>query len=442
MKYLNILLAQVVGPAAVIAAGTMGAGAVASLILAGAWFRYDLLWVIVCMLPLFVIVVDSSSRIGAVNKGEGMLSIIRRHIHPSAAWLILLINIPVHILVGMGQISIMSSAFLSLFGFHPPSASAPPDYAGTYKIAEMVASVALTATILWIVLSQGYERMQKAMTALMVLMFVCFLVIAVRSFQEIDAILHGFIPNIPSDLPTTAAAGVRLSSDSILAILGSAIAPGALLAIPYMSSDNRQGALELKSDLWKSIINLGFIFGAYAIFVLIAGGFALYPLANHAEIETVHQAGQVLSRAFPAAISFVGPFIFTLGLFIAALTTLVVVLQVICYITLDLLNKPWTFNAENTLYKKLMAITALVMAALAPLWSFPALLKVVLLMGVNVVVIPLIIVAMMYLINRRSVMGEHTAGIVRNLILGVCLALSLGLAFDKAPHYLRLVLAN
>lgn len=440
MKIFKSLLSKVVGPSAVIAAGSMGAGAVASLILAGAWFRYDLLWVIACSLPLFVIVVDSSSRIGAVNKGEGMLSIIRRHIHPSAAWLILLINVPIHILVGMGQISIMSSAFLSLFGFHPPAVDTTETYASRYLIAEVVSSLGLTAAILWVVLSQGYDRMQKAMTALMVLMVVCFLVIATRSFQEIGAIAQGFVPNIPKDLPTTASAGVRLSSDSILAILGSAIAPGALLAMPYMSSDNRQGKLTLKSDLQRSIINLGFVYGAYAIFILIAGGFALYPLANHAEIETVHQASQVLSRAFPESISFIGPFIFTLGLFIAALTTLVVVLQVICYITLDMFNKPWTFNRENRLFNRLLAAAALLMAALAPLWKFPALLKVVLLMGVNVVVIPLIIVVMIYLINRSSVMGEHKAGLVRNIIMGACLLLSLGLAIDNAPRYLQLLI--
>ena len=43
------------------AAGTMGAGAVATFILAGAWFRYDLLWVVVAILPLFVIFVDSAT---------------------------------------------------------------------------------------------------------------------------------------------------------------------------------------------------------------------------------------------------------------------------------------------------------------------------------------------------------------------------------------------
>ena len=177
------LFSGLVGPAAVIAAGTMGAGAVASLILAGAWFRYDLLWVVLFMLPLFVVAVDSSSRIGSVNRGEGMMSIIRHRLHPSVAWLLLLINVPIHILVAMGQFSVMASAFLSLFGMHPPGAGALQGEIESYQLFEVATSVALGGFVLWLVLSQGYERMQKAMTAMMVAMFFCFLLIALRSFQ-------------------------------------------------------------------------------------------------------------------------------------------------------------------------------------------------------------------------------------------------------------------
>ena len=43
MRKLLAYFIAIVGPAAVITAGTMGAGSTSSLILAGAWFRYDLL---------------------------------------------------------------------------------------------------------------------------------------------------------------------------------------------------------------------------------------------------------------------------------------------------------------------------------------------------------------------------------------------------------------
>jgi len=439
MNVIAKIFVGLVGPAAVIAAGTMGAGAVAALILAGAWFRYDLLWVVLLMLPLFVVAVDSSSRIGSINRGEGMLTIVRRHLHPSVAWLLLLINVPVHILVAMGQLSVMSSAFLSLLGVDPVTAQSTAAETDRYLLVEIVTSVSLSALVLWLILAQGYDRMQKAMTALMVVMFVCFVLIALRSFQQAGDILAGFVPHIPDDLPAPGRDTVRLSTSSIIAIVGSAIAPGALLAIPYLSSDARKERLTLKEDLRKSILNLGVLFGIYAMCIMIAGGFSLYPLPNHADIETVGEAGQVLTAAFPEAISFVGPLIFAIGLFVAAMTTLVICIQVVVYLSLDMLRLPWTFSADNRNYRRAVILTTLAAGVLAPVWSFPALLKVILLMGVNVLVIPLVIITMIYLVNRRVVMGQYTASPIRNGLLALCLAVSVALAVEKAPHYLEML---
>lgn len=433
------LFGHFVGPATVIAAGTMGAGAVATLILAGAWFRYDLLWVVLFMLPLFVIAVDSSARIGVVNRGQGMLSIVRSHIHPSLAWLLLIINVPVHILVAMGQFSVMTSSFLALLGVYPPDAVATQSSIRNYQWLEIVLSLVFAVAILWLVLSRGYGRMQKAMTAMMILMCLCFFAIAVRSFSEIGDILAGFIPSIPADLPIPGRDTARLSQISIIAIVGTVIAPGALLGIPYMSSDARGDTLELREELRKSIINLGVVFGAYALFIIIAGGFTLYPLPDHAQIETVHQAGRVLTGALPEAIGFLGPVIFSLGLFVSALTTLVVIIQVISYISLDMANQPWAFTDDNRLFRKLMIVTTLSVAVLAPLWSFPALLKVILLMGLNILAVPVIIATMIYLLNRRQVMGEHTAEPWRNILLALGFVVSVALAAWKVPEYIHML---
>jgi manganese transport protein len=432
-------LGSLAGPAAVIAAGSMGAGSVATLILAGAWFRYELLWVVPLTLPLFVAAVDSSSRIGSVNRGEGMLSIVRRHIHPGVAWVLLLVAVPVHILVGMSQLSVMTTAFLTLVGMDPEAVGATPAQVERTSTVEIVTSIAIAGLVAWIVLSHGYERMQRVMTVLMVSMFVCFLVIALRSFSEIGDILHGFVPAIPDDLAAPGSDTLRLSSSSIIAIVGSTLAPGSLLAIPYLASDAARGSPTLKEDLRKFILNLGVIFGAYSIFILVAGGFALYPLAHHAGIESVHEAGQVLTKSLPRSLGFVGPVIFMVGLFIAAMTTLVICVQLVIYLSLDMFNKPWTFSDDNRLYRRLVILVTVLIGVLAPVWSFPPMLKVILMMGVNVFVVPLVIGAMIYLINRPAVMGPHTAGVGRNTLLAVCLLVALGLAANQLPDYAAMI---
>ena len=418
------------------AAGTMGAGAAASLILAGAWFRYDLLWVIVLIVPLFVISVDSAARIGLLNRDQGMFSLIRQRVHPSVAWLILAINIPVHLLIAMGQMSVMTSALMSLFGFYPPEPGAAATYANGYKIAEVVLSLGAAGGIVWLLASGGYQRMQKAMTALMVIMFVSFLIVALRGFQQFGDILAGFLPSIPADLPVTGQGTVRESSSSIISIVGSALAPAALLGIPYMCADNLSGAPDLKREFRTAVINLGFIFGGYSIFVIVAGGFALFPLANHAEIDTVHEAGKVLVNAFPEGLGFVGPLIFSAGLCMAALTTFVVVVQVMCYFWLDMTGQSWRDTVDNKRFKRLIVLWVLAPAVLAPFWDFPALLKVVLLMGINAIVIPLVMLVVIILVNKREVMGEYRASLGRNIVLAAGLTLSVWLSVVKLPGYI------
>jgi Mn2+/Fe2+ NRAMP family transporter len=427
--------ARIVGPAAVMAAGTMGAGATSSLILSGAWFRYDLIWVAVAVLPLFVYAVDSASRIGLVNRETGMFSLIRERIHPGIAWLILAINIPVHLFIAMGQMSVMTASVLSVFDQFATGAGGEP---GSRRAVELLLSIAIAAAVVWMLTSEGYQRMQKLMTAIMLAMFVCFLLVALRGFQEIGAILLGLVPKVPPDLSASSGAVVRESEISIVAIIGSVLAPAALLGIPYMSADNRGSEVNFKAEFRKSLINLGYIYGGYSLLVIIAGGFALYPLANHGEIDSVHEAGQVLVRAFPEGLAFLGPIVFSLGLFMAALTTYIVVVEVISYFCLDMFRYPWHYSKSNTRFKRLTVICILVPAVLAPFWTFPALFKVLLLMGVNTIVIPLVFLVVIILVNRRDVMGEHTAGLTRNVFLAAGLLVSTALSIMKLPDFVRL----
>jgi manganese transport protein len=424
---------NLVGPAAVMAAGTMGAGAMASFLLAGAWFRYDLLWVILLMLPVFVVSADSASRIGALNPQRGMLSLVRDHISVPLAWFILLVVVPVHFLVTMGQISVMSSAALNLV-----SPAGAPNLALGY---EVVLAVLLSGATLWLVLSRGYERMQRVMSALMVLMFLCFFLVAMRGLTEWPAILQGFVPSLPADLPVAGSDAPRVATTSIIAMVGAAIAPAALLGLPYMCADDGGGRDALARGFRQSVINLGFVFGAYAILVVIAGGYALYVLPDNASFADVGQASQVLRRAFPGTLAPVGPVIFSLGLFMAAMTTLVVAAQVTIYFILDMTGFAWRFTQDNRPYHLALTVFVLAAAALAPLWDFPALLKVILLMGINVVVIPVVYVIVILLSNRAAVMQGVATPWWRNGLLAIGLVVSLLLAIDKAPQYYRMLFA-
>jgi len=70
MKRLVDLFAKFVGPAALTAAGMIGAGAVATRLLSGAWFGFDLLWVALYVIPMVIFTLDSASRVAVVSGGR------------------------------------------------------------------------------------------------------------------------------------------------------------------------------------------------------------------------------------------------------------------------------------------------------------------------------------------------------------------------------------
>src|SRR4029079_7384168 len=95
------LLARFVGPAALTAAGVIGAAAVATRLLAGAWFGFELLWVAMYVIPMVIFTLDSASRVAAVSAGRGMLDMIRSDIGPWLAWAVFLAAFAVNVIVNM-----------------------------------------------------------------------------------------------------------------------------------------------------------------------------------------------------------------------------------------------------------------------------------------------------------------------------------------------------
>jgi Mn2+/Fe2+ NRAMP family transporter len=428
-------VAAIVGPAAVMTAGIMGAGSTGSLVLAGAWFRYDLLWIAILTLPAVVVCLDSGARVGVVSGHKGMLSLISEQINPAYTWFVLLVMVLFNVFVNMAQMDVMTESFLSILGYYSPGEDAAAEVKSRYMYAEIALSLLFSGGLVALLLSGGYKRAQIFMTGLLFFMFLCFFVVALRGFQELPAILAGLIPSIPQDLQVPDSEKVRDSYLSIRSIAGGALAAAPILSFSYFTSDDKATPEDLPKYFKKAVISLGVIFGLYSVLVLVSGGFALYPLDNSAQIEKVEEAGRVLKQALPGALGGLGPKIFAAGLFCCGLTTLVVVAQLMCYFCLDGIGRDWKYTKENTAFRWLLVFWIVFPAVLAPLWEFPVLPKMILLMGINIVIVPVAIVIIMYLINKRSLMGDYKASPLRNLFLVASLVLSLWLASSKLPGY-------
>lgn len=435
---------EVIGPAAIVAAGMIGAGAVATRLLAGAWFGTSLLWVALYVIPMVIFSLDSASRVGTLT-GRGMMDMIRKDLNPALAWFIFLPTFLLNIIVNMSQFSVMIDATYGMVGLQPPAITGMTP-------AAFVVTFVLLALTLALVLWGGYKRIEKSMTWLLLVILVCFIIVALKAFLDWRTwieVAKGLVPQIPPDMPIVGTDPVkyRPGFTQLMSIAGQALPASVFLAYGYFTANANYKAVDLKASFRKTVINMGLIWGAFSVVVVVAGYYALHlPYQgtgapgdlHYSQISTIPQAGQVLTPALPSFISFLTGPIFSIGLFAAAFTTLISVAMIMVYFTLDIVGKEWRITQENKPARVALGLWIAVPALLAPFWKLDALLKAIIAMVGNLILAPLAVLIIMYFINNRKYVGDNTAKAGRNIILGITLLFALivvvyGLSTDLIP---------
>ena len=435
------IFARLVGPAALTAAGMIGAGAVATRLLAGAWFGFDLLWVALYVIPMVIVALDSASRVAVVSGGRGLLDLVRSDIGAWLAWAIFLAAFGVNILVNMSQMSAMVEGAYGALGLLPPSAP------GTGLV---VVTAALTACSVALAVLGGYKRIEKIMTGLLVVILVSFIVVAVKGLLDWHtwpSLAAGLVPRIPADLAVVGDGRSRNGFTQVMAIAGQALPPTVFLTYGYLSANAGYTKADVRRAFWKTVQNLGLIWGLFSVVVIVAGTTALHNIytgqgpsylgvTHYSQIESIPVAGQVLGPAFPGALGFLAPRFFSLGLLAAGFTTLISVALTMTYLCMDIARQGWHFTRENRKFQVVFAAWIAIPALVAPFWSLPALLKAIVAMVGNLLLAPVAIAVLLYFINQRR-MGEYRANAGRNLVLTITLLFALALAASGVMRFFQ-----
>jgi Mn2+/Fe2+ NRAMP family transporter len=423
---------NVIGPSAIVAAGMIGAGAVSTRLLAGTWFRMELLWSALYVIPMVIFTLDSASRVGIMSNHRGMLEMVKNDIHWTLAWFMFIPTFLLNIIVNMSQMSVMIEAAYGALGITMP--------ADTEAAGIIITMLILVVITLVLVLFGGYKRIEKLMTGLLLLILAAFIIVAVKGLMDWKTwieLAKGLIPKIPENLPVVGTEKVRSGFIQLMAISGQALPASVFLSYGYFTSNAEYKAADLKRSFWKSVQNFGVIWGLFSVVVVVAGATALNsvytdPATLHfSQIDSVVGAGEVITPALPGVISFLAPRIFSLGLLAAAFTTLISVAMLMTYFTLDIVGKDWKFKEKNKGFQWAFGLWIAVPAMLAPLWKLPSLIKAIFAMAGNLILAPLAVGIIIYFINKKSYMGEFKANIGRNIVLIITLLYTLFILFYK-----------
>jgi Mn2+/Fe2+ NRAMP family transporter len=288
------------------------------------------------------------------------------------------------------------------------------------------------------------------MTALLLVILVCFLVVAIKGLLDWSTwpgLAAGLVPSLPADVPVVGDTRVRSAFTQVLAIAGQALPPSVMLAYGYLAANAGQGRGDLRKAFRKTVQNLGVIWGLFSVMVIVAGATALHAVytgtgptylgvSHYSQIESIPVAGQVLGPAFPGFLSFLAPRFFSLGLIAAAFTTLISVSLTMTYFCLDMARRNWRFTNDNTTFKWVFAAWIIVPSLLAPFWKLPSLLKAILAMVGNLALAPIAVLVILYFVNRQT-MGEFRAGPGRNAVLIVTALFATALVINGVIGMLR-----
>jgi len=425
---LSRFVRTVVGPAAIMAAGMIGAGAVSTRLLAGTWFSFDLLWVALYVIPMVIFTLDSASRVGIMSGDRGMLDMIKTEIAPALAWIMFIPQFLLNIVVNTSQMSVMTEAVYGVLGV-----DLPPDGAITpFKI--IIVFVLITLVVL-VAVSGSFKRLQKVMTGLLLLILLCFIIVAVKGLMQWQTwigVFKGLIPKIPENVQVVGSSSVRGGFTQLMAIAGQALPAAVFLSYGYFTSNAEYTESDLKKNFWKSVLNFGLIWGMFSVVVVVAGVTALHNVytgagggLHYSQISSVPEAGKVIAPALPAAINYLATPIFSLGLLVAAFTTTISVALIMVYFCLDIVGKDWRLREGNRTFQWVIALWIIIPGLLSPFWKLPALIQAILAMAGNLVMAPLAVLIILYFINKEKYMGKHTANIGRNILLWITFAFSL-----------------
>ena len=395
MKRLLRILA-VIGPGIFAIGYTIGTGSVTSMAKAGADYGLGMLWVL-CLSCLFSgILMTAYGRFAAVT-GETSLHGIRRFL-PGGTVLAALVFLG----VVMGQytclggiLTLSSGALIEAFGLP----------CGILPVAG-----AIVAVMYALLMIGRYSFFEKVLAFFVMLMALTFVVSVFVTWPDAETLSRAVRPV----LPTSANSLIMLA-----AFVGTTMAAPTFVTRPLLIREKGLTAGDLGAERTDAIVSATLMFVISGSIIAVATG-ALF--AQGRGIERILDMAATLE---PVAGRFAVAF-FMVGTLAAGLSSVFPIMMVAPILISDW--KSGRMETNTPLFRIICLVAALWGLVVPALGGNPVTVTILAQIS-NVFVLPLTVLAILWLLNRRDVMGEHRAGVLLNIGLSAALLFSLAVAF-------------
>lgn len=400
------LMMLAIGPGIFCIGYTIGTGSVTAMAKAGSEFGMQLLWVLVLSVLFAWILMEAYGRYAVVT-GETAIHSFRKKIRHGK---ILAIIIVIGIVVGQwnsltGILGLSANAIYELIHLFFP-ATASENYWVVLGIA-----VFLIVVLYGLLLVGNYSFFEKILIVFVTFMGVSFLISMFIVFPDPSEIALGLKPSIPQ-VP-----GGKLM---VAAFVGTTMAAPTFVVRPLLMKGKGWGKENTREQSKDALFSALLMFIISAAIMITATG-ALFH-----EGKVIQKVLDMVYTLEPVAGKFAVA-IFVFGTLSAGLSSIFPILMVAPLLIADYRNGELDTNSKQ--FKILTAIAA-VFGLIVPIIGANPIVAQIATQVANVFVLPLVIGAIIYLVNNKTEMGKHKAGVLLNIGLFCALIFSCFIAYN------------
>ncbi len=375
---------SIVGPGMITANIDNDAGGIATYSLAGANFGFEFLWLIVVITVALIVIQEMCVRLGVVT-GKGLADLIRERFGVRITLVVMLLLY-------------LTNQFTTVAEFAGVAASA--DVLHWSRVAAVAAAALFVALL---VLRGNYKVVEKVFLAAC-LVYLTYIVSGLLAKPDWNDVLRATVhPRISLD-------GAYLAM--FIGVIGTTIAPWMQFYIQSSVVEKGVKAKELRYSQVDVVLG-SFVTDIVAFFIIVACGATLF--VHHV---AVNDAGQAAAALEPLAGRYASV-LFAIGLLNASLFAASVLPLSTAYTVCEAFGfesgVDKTFGEAPIFFGLYLAIIVLgALPVLVP--NAPLLPMIFASQVISGMLLPVVVIAMLVLINDRSLMGKHVNGHVFNAV--------------------------
>lgn len=376
------------------------------MVVAGSQYGMQLLWVLFLSCLFSWVLMEAYGRYYLVTGETALYSFKNRlKLGKVISWLII-------IGISFGQWnSLIGILGISSNAIYETLALFFPAIAGNEYWAILIIAVTIIGIMYTVLLKGSYNLFEKILIIFVSLMGISFLLSFFVVLPAPKAVAAGMIPSIPQ------VEGGRML---VAAFVGTTMAAATFLSRPLFIQ-GKQWTKENLKDQSKDAI-----WAAILIFCISGAIMAVSMGAFFEEGKVVTRVLDMVETLEPIAGRF-AIVIFFMGTLAAGLSSIFPIIMIAPLLIAD--YQKGELDIKSTQFKVLTGIACL-MGLTVPVLGVNPINAQILTQVFNVFVLPIVILGMMVLINRKSLMGEHKAGIGLNIGMGAALVFACVISYN------------